>query len=369
MSPSSPRQGAPAAIVVGAGISGVITARMLVRAGYTVRLLERESALRVGGAGLTLWPNAASALRDLDLGDVLEECGHVITSAATLRTDGNVIAHAPLDLIQKRYGPLVSVHRGELLGCLMKKSGVSIEYGAAVTWERDGLRLDGDRLQAELIVGADGIGSVVRKAVCSDVAPRPAGYGAWRGIASTGSKPPKGASETFGRGSRFGLVPMSRERTYWFAVLEDGQEEVDLESVFGDWHDPIAAVLAATPPGDRSYLPLADLPPLRRWHRAQIVLVGDAAHAMTPNMGQGAAQAILDVSSLAHALAARPLSKALRYYERFRKPTAERIVRQSRMLGRIAQLSNPLGARFRDAAAARTPARLVAWQMGRVLKA
>ena len=363
------KKGPPTAIVVGAGIAGVLAAPMLLRAGYRVRLLEREPGPRAEGAGLSLWPNALSALEELHCRDALEECAHRIEEGATLKPGGELVARAPLDLVGRRYGPLVSVHRGELLEALTKRAGIPVEYGAAVGWTGDGLVLNGQPLEAELVVGADGIGSVVRRAVCSEAAPRPAGYGAWRGIAPTGGLTPRGASETFGRGRRFGLVPLTGERTYWFAVLEDGDEDVELEEAFGGWHEPISAVLDATPAGDRFYLPLADLPPLPRWHRPGVVLVGDAAHAMTPNLGQGAAQAILDVSALAQALAAKPRAEALQAYERSRKRVAERIVRQSRLVGRFAQLSNPLGARFRDLVAARTPSSLVAWQMGRVLEA
>jgi 2-polyprenyl-6-methoxyphenol hydroxylase-like FAD-dependent oxidoreductase len=355
--------------VVGAGVAGVIAAQMLLRAGYRVRLLEREAALRAEGAGLSLWPNAVSALQHLHCSDALDECAHPITEGATLKPDGGLIANAPLDLIGQRYGPLRSVHRGELLESLIKRAGVPVEYGAAVTWTEDGLRLEGEPLEADLVVGADGIGSVVRNAVCAEVVPRPAGYGAWRGIAATGAMTPRGASETLGRGRRFGLVPLSQGRTYWFGVLRDGEEDVDLEEAFAGWHEPIAAVLDATSPSGRFYLPLADLPPLPRWHRAHVVLIGDAAHAMTPNLGQGAAQSILDVLALARSLAARPLAEALSDYERSRKRVAERIVRQSRLVGQFAQLSSPIGARLRDTAAARTPPKLMAWQMRRVLEA
>jgi len=148
----------------------------------------------------------------------------------------------------------------------------------------------------------------------------------------------------------------------------DGDASVDLEKAFAGWHEPIAVVLAATPASARSYLDLRDLPPLPRWHSGRHVLVGDAAHAMTPNMGQGAAQALLDVAALRDELAAKPRAEAFRVYERSRKRPAERIVRQSRAIGRIAQTANPLAARLRDTLARHTPAALMAYQMGRVLR-
>src|SRR6476659_5845986 len=286
------------------------------------------------GAGLSLWPNAVHALQALGLGAVLDDCAHVVTRGAALTPAGEIISRAPLDRIARRLGPLLSVHRAELLRGL----------------------------------GADGIRSVVREVVAPGVVPRSAGYSAWRGVASTGRGTPGGASESMGRGRRFGLVPLAGERTYWFAVLADGEGSEDLEHEFATWHDPIADVLAATPIADRTYLPIEDLRRLPRWHRGHMVLVGDAAHAMTPNLGQGAAQALQDVVALCQELGRSPLPQALRRYERGRKRHAERIVTQSRAMGRIAQTSNPLSAALRDGLARHMPPAITAMQMQRVMR-
>jgi 2-polyprenyl-6-methoxyphenol hydroxylase-like FAD-dependent oxidoreductase len=357
------------AIVVGAGIAGLAMAHGLTRLGYRVRILEREAELRTEGAGLSLWPNAVRAMRELRCEDVLLDCSCQIAEGATLKPSGKVIASAPLDLIEQRYGPLHTVHRGDLLEALVAHAGVPIEFGAAVSCVDGTLLLGEEILSADLIVGADGIASTVREAVSPGVEPRPAGYGAWRGIAPLGGVAPAGASETLGRGRRFGLVPLSGERTYWFAVLEEDAATAELEGEFADWHEPIGTLLAATPPSRRFYLDLADLPRLPRWHRGHTVLLGDAAHAMTPNLGQGAAQALIDVATLVRELRSGPLEEALTAYERQRKRPAERIVRQSRAVGRMAQLSNPLSARIRDAISSRAPSAIVARQMGRVLDA
>ena len=383
-------QGHPVAVVVGAGIAGLAAAKALGDRGWEVRVLEREPELRTEGAGLSLWPNAVRALRELGLEDALEGHAHVLSVGATLAPDGATIAEAPLDRIAARHGPLLSVHRGELLAALRERVEAPIELGVAVHARDGALYIEGgagegedpergEPLQADLVLGADGIGSSVRELVAPGIPPRSAGYGAWRGIAHTGELTPPGASETFGRGRRFGLVALGGERTYWFAVLAEGGADADLESEFAGWHEPIAAVLAATPPAARSYLELSDLPSLPRWHDGSHVLIGDAAHAMTPNMGQGAAQALLDVAALVRELAARgsgvgpppdpeSFANALRAYERARKRPAERIVRQSRAMGRVAQTANPLAARLRDTLARHTPPALMAHQMGRALR-
>ena len=229
------------------------------------------------------------------------------------------------------------------------------------------LHAQGASLEGPLIIGADGVGSAVRDAVVPGVAPRPAGYGAWRAVAQTGEKTPSRASETMGRGKRFGIAPLRGGRTYWFAVpsRDDGNDE--LEEEFADWHQPIPELLTMTPATERSYLPLYDLAPLPTWHCGNIVLIGDAAHATTPNLGQGAAQALEDVAVLASSLRDRPLTAALDAFERCRKRRAESIVRQSRAMGRVAQAANPAVAGLRDLFARHTPTAIAAHQLARVL--
>ena len=275
------------AVIVGAGIAGLATGHALRALGYEVRVLEREPNLRAEGAGLTLWPNALRALRALGLEEAVSRCTRVLEEAVTMTPEGRVLSRLPMDRLRQRYGPLVSVYRPELLAGLRDSHGAPIEFSSEVDATEGRLLVHGEPVEADLIVGADGINSVVRRLLAPEAVSRPAGYGAWRGVAATGSATPGVASETMGRGRRFGLVPLSGERTYWFAVLGRDGGDADLAREFAGWHEPIAELLDAAPVGERSYLPLADLPILPRWHRGNVVLVGDAAHAMTPNLGQG----------------------------------------------------------------------------------
>jgi 2-polyprenyl-6-methoxyphenol hydroxylase-like FAD-dependent oxidoreductase len=363
-------------VIVGAGIAGLSLAHALARGGVEVELLEREPGPATEGAGLTLWPNAVRALRELGLGEALESVAHPVREALTVTPRGETLMRVPLERLEPRFGPLVAVHRAELLAALTDGLEVPIRYGARVKVESGTLRNGGTEVQADLIVGADGIGSSVRERVAPGVAPRPAGYVAWRGVARTGEQTPSAATEAMGEGRRFGLVPLSGGRTYWFAVLPNtgggsarlaGREE--LAAQFANWHDPIGAVLAAPQQGRPSCLEIADLPPLPRWRYGNAVLVGDAAHATTPNLGQGAALALGDVATLAPLLLSLPLREALGAYEQARKRHAEAIVRQSRAVGRSAQLSNPLACRLRNAVMRAIPPRLVERRFSAILSA
>jgi 2-polyprenyl-6-methoxyphenol hydroxylase-like FAD-dependent oxidoreductase len=358
----------PVAIVVGAGIAGFASAHALAGLGYEVDVIERASDLRTEGAGLSLWPNALTALRELGLEDVLDGCGNVLKEGLTSTPAGRTIATAPLERLSKRFGPLVSVDRGEFLSALRDRVDVPVRYGAEARVEGGGICVDGEPLSADLVVGADGIGSAVRELVAPKVEPRPAGYGAWRGVAEIAAPIPGRVSETLGSGRRFGIVPLRDARTYWFATLDGAGGWEDLNEVFSGWQSPVASLLEATPAGRQSFLDLADLPPLPLWHRREVVLVGDAAHAMTPNMGQGAAQALLDVAALRRRLSADSIAGALVSYERERKRSVERVVRQSRQLGQLGQLSSPMLIRARNGLLRRVPQSLVAHQMGRVLR-
>ncbi|HEY2769333.1 MAG TPA: FAD-dependent monooxygenase [Solirubrobacteraceae bacterium] len=363
----------PTAIVVGAGIAGLAAARALADGGYDVRVLEREPTLRAQGTGLTLWPNAGRALRSLSLEAVVLKHGSTIREGATRAPDGRILTQLPIAEIERRHGQLRSVHRAEFLTALAEASGTRVEFGQPVMVSGGALRAGDEPLEADLLVGADGIGSVVRELVAPGIRPRPAGYGAWRAVTPAGASPlaPAGAFETTGRGRRFGLVGLTEGRTYWFAALPDpAGARADLRRAFTGWHDPISDALDATPESARTWQPIGDLPRLPRWHRGDVVLIGDAAHAMTPNLGQGAAQALEDVAALHGALTRhRHLADALRAYEAERKRRAERIVTLSRAMGWLLQGSSPLLASIRDALASHTPQAVLIRQFDAVLGA
>jgi 2-polyprenyl-6-methoxyphenol hydroxylase-like FAD-dependent oxidoreductase len=358
----------PSAVVIGAGVAGLAAARALHDLHYEVEVLESAPSLRTEGAGITLWPNALRALHELGLGEAVEAVGHVVEEGVTLTPEGKTIATAPLDRLRRRFGPLLSLRRVDLLGTLAEEARVPVRFGIRVRFDEGQLSVEGRELSADLIVGADGIGSVVRELIAPGVRARPAGYGAWRGIAEGLAIYPPRVSETLGAGRRFGIVPLLEGRTYWFATFSDAAGDEDLGELFAGWHNPVPTLMALTPGDQRSFLQLGDLPRLPRWCKGSVVLVGDAAHAMTPNLGQGAAQALLDVAVLRRELAAKSIGLALGAYEEGRKASAEQIVSRSRVIGRVGQASHPVARWARDTAAAMVPQAVMAREMGKVIR-
>jgi 2-polyprenyl-6-methoxyphenol hydroxylase-like FAD-dependent oxidoreductase len=225
------------------------------------------------------------------------------------------------------------------------------------------------------VIGADGIGSAVRRRLFPEVVPRPAGQIAWRAVVTA---PERSAAsrvgyEIWGAEGRVGWAPVGGGQIYWFAVVDAdrvdaGQDRgVLLRALTAAFPPPVPELIGSTPAEALIETELRDLPPMPSWHRGRIVLLGDAAHATTPNLGQGGAQAIEDGYALAGALAtcARP-EDAFSAYQAARKPTADLITHRSRWFGRVAHLRNPVAIRVRDAALRLLPESAARSQVARI---
>jgi 2-polyprenyl-6-methoxyphenol hydroxylase-like FAD-dependent oxidoreductase len=225
-----------------------------------------------------------------------------------------------------------------------------------------------DELQADLLVAADGIRSVVRGTLYPQYAgPRYSGFTAYRGIADVDLD--DGGGETWGRGQLFGFARLIDGRFYWYGTANQPAGTASEPTVFESWHDPIPWLIAASEKILQN--DIHDLTtPLMPFARGRIVLLGDAAHAMTPNLGQGAAQALEDAVGLGASLRdADDVESALRLYESRRVRRANALLRASRQAGATAQLDSPLACRLRDAVVAALPARLKTAQQRRFVRA
>ena len=209
---------------------------------------------------------------------------------------------------------------------------------------------------ADAVVGADGLRSIVREGLGTPGALRYSGYTAWRGIAGFDTAGLM-AGESVGCGQRFGLVPISGNRVYWYAAanVPEGQREppdqakARLTAMFAAWHDPIPALIRVTDPAAILRNNIYDRDPADRWGSGRITLLGDAAHPMTPNLGQGACQAIEDALVLARELGqGSDVEAALRRYEAQRLPRTRLVSIASRRAGQMFQIESPALCRMRD---------------------
>ncbi|MFI7069671.1 FAD-dependent monooxygenase [Micromonospora sediminicola] len=349
------------AVVVGGGVGGLAAGVGLRAAGWEVTVLERSAGLPETGTGLGIWPGAMRALDTLGVGDEVRRRGRRQVGGAIRRPDGSRIATIDVDRLERRHGePVHLVTRPVLLAVLAAAlPGPVLRLAAPVTDPR--ALLDA----YDLVVGADGINSVVRVALHGDRYPlRHAGAVAWRGVVDT--EVPEGG-ETWGRGRKFGLTPAGPGRTNWYAAvsLPEGHpaptdDRAELRRLFGDWHRPVPQVLDALTPDGILRHEIRDLTPLPSYVGDRTALLGDAAHAMTPDLGQGACQALIDAVALADCLrAADDLPAGLRAYDRRRRRPTQRIAAGARWAGRLAQARRLLPVRdavLRLALAAGPPA-------------
>jgi 2-polyprenyl-6-methoxyphenol hydroxylase-like FAD-dependent oxidoreductase len=358
------------AVVVGAGIGGLGAAHGLLRVGWRVTVLEQAERFEPVGAGITLMPNALRALDELGLGAAFRAVASVRGPGVLRTAGGRLLTHLdPADVQRILGAPMVALHRAELHRMLREPLPADVvRTTARVTGLLDrsdgrlGIRCPGDIEDADLVVAADGIGSTLRVQRWPEAtAPAYSGTTTWRGITSALPGGPVDAGQTWGSGAEFGIVPLADGRIYWFGAVASpsgvvhADERAVLRRLFGAWHAPIPALIDAADTiahHDIDHLPRLPAP----FARGRVVLLGDAAHAMTPYLGQGGCQALEDAVVLAAALAAAPdVDTALAAYDRQRRPRVDTVRRIAARVGRMNALRNPLAVAARNALVRLTP--------------
>ena len=347
------------AVVIGAGIGGLAAAVALRRVGFETLVIERAASIREVGAGLSIWSNAINALRELGLGASVMAVASVIDRNTVRTPHGRLIARTEFEAISRMAGAAcVCLHRGVLQKILLDAMPLaSVRTGARCSGFDNSTAIleSGERIKADVLVGADGMASVIREGVHGAVTPRYAGYTCWRGIRQSdgGLLPERSALLVIGAGSQFGVWPCGTGKLYWFltknAPQGTKQSKTEAVAVCRDWAAPVPEIVAGTPEEAMLQNDIVDRPPLGWWGRGAVTLLGDAAHPTTPNLGQGACQALEDAVVLAHCLSEKqPIEAALRKYERLRLPRTTEIVRNSWQTGRAMQLDSPALEWFRN---------------------
>ncbi len=368
-------------LVVGAGIGGLTAALALRRAGVDVQVYEQASVLREVGAGVAIGPNATRVLHHLGLADALAA---VAVRSLSLDTrdwrTGALLGRVPLgDEAVVRWGaPFYHLHRADLHDALRAALGeghltlgarcVAVEQDAAAATARFA---DGREARGDLLIGCDGIHSVVREHVAGADRPRYAGQVSWRGIAPAAVAQEAGLEvrhhSFWGPRQQFVCFYVRGGRLVNWVGNAEGDDEWREESwsargerdealaLYAGWHPAVRALIAGT---ERVFKwALFDRPPLERWTRGRVTLLGDAAHPMLPYMAQGASQSIEDAYVLAHCLAAgrdNPEAALARYAVRRYARTAA-VQAASREAGRVVRLTDPAAVEERNARLAASP--------------
>ncbi|MEO6028199.1 MAG: FAD-dependent monooxygenase [Candidatus Binatia bacterium] len=344
-------------LICGAGIGGLTAGIALRQRGFSARIFERAGKLEPAGAGITVQVNAMRVMQRLGLDGPIVAAGAVVDGGALRRSDGRVLRSMDQANLAQQYGaPFVAIHRARLQDILLNAFGIEHVTTAAavtsVTTSSGGAAVtlaDGTTHDAAVVIGADGLRSTVREALFGPEPLRAADQVSWRGVSPRSAAGADHGGETWARGARFGFVPISGEQVYWYAVMdktaappESADQHAVLIDAYRAWHAPIPALLRAADPAHVLRTELFDRPPTSVWGRDAATLLGDAAHPMTPNLGQGGCQAIEDAWVLARELARDPSPAGLRRYEVARQTRTKRFVEESWRFGKLAQSSNPL---------------------------
>ena len=363
-------------IIVGGGIGGLALAAALHKQGKEVRVLEAAPKLEPIGAGILLAHNAQAALAHLGVLEEIAPRGHALEQGRGYAHTGKALSTYG---VAEGRRPWLSIHRGQLQqGLLAQANQERVTLHAAVTavnMADNGVELltqAGDQFTAQRVIAFDGIHSAVRQAVAPTIATRYAGYTCWRGVARGYRVPnPTEFSESTGRGTRFGIVPLGKEETYWFACANAPRKSARhgamgaadlLHEYFGDFHAPVPALLQHT---DQVYWgDIEDIPPPEKLHYGSVILAGDAGHATTPNLGQGAGMALEDAAVL-FSLLQKDIAweEVGRQFEALRLARTQWVTKNSWQFGKVAQWQNPVAVSLRNLITRATPSRVIEKQM------
>jgi len=342
--------------IIGGGIGGLTTALTLKQKGLFINIFEASAEIKAVGAGIIIANNAMQVFKELGIQDKIEKAGNKISYMNITDPQLKNIFAVDLTEYEKKYSAHnIAIHRGDLQKILAKEIGYDhinlskrlskIEKGKLfkLTFE------DNSTIESNLVIGADGIKSVVRNQLFEKSTLRNAKQKCWRGICEIDlpEKYHNELNEAWGKGKRFGFVKISNKKVYWYALINSKNavsDDVNLHELFGAFHSDILNMISVTNKEQIIVSNIIDLKPIDKWQSGNVCLLGDAAHATTPNLGQGACQAIEDAYVLGKLLDnGTALENTFKEYEKLRLKKAHTIVNTSWTVGKIAHIENSLG--------------------------
>lgn len=364
--------------IIGAGIGGLSAALAL--RGHDIYIFEKRSTFEPLGTGIGIGSNAMLALANIGLADWVKEYGHPLYIQKFLDTNGRLLNTMDFGEFKRRYGQEnITIHRGDLhqvlydacpkVNLVFNKKCLTVQQQnneVYVSFE------DGTTDHFDLLIAADGIYSKIRETLHPHISPQYAGYTCWRGIADQPAGLEQHTSvELWGTGKRVGYAPLANGSFYWFACINARQDDLfykglsqrEVAYLFSDFPKEVQEFIRSTPDAAFLHHDLYDIAPPDSYVQGRILLLGDAAHATTPNMGQGAGQAIEDAVTLGSLIDRFSLEEALERYDSMRVSHTKKVVRISRQIGKLAQLNSPVLANGRNALTPLIPKGLLLWRL------
>ncbi len=361
-------------LIIGGGIGGLTAAVALRQRGIDAAVYEAAPELRPVGKGIWVPTNAMTVFQRLGLADEISRAGWTLEQIQIRDIADGVLQDVDLRCVAAQYGhSTVSIHRAALVQILaaalpagilhLDKRCVGLDQNEREMIVRFA---DGTTARADVLFGADGIRSAIREKLIPGIPLRYSGQTCYRGIADCELPPDIARTcwEIWGGAIRIGFSAVGPRQLYWFAPQLAPADSPVPEAPLADWladqyagfPSPVPEMLRSTPSAEIIRTDLYDFAPLRRWSQGRVVLLGDAAHAMTPNLGQGGAQAVEDAYVLAEQLARCPQPQAACLaYEKVRLHKVRWIVNMAWKHGRMAHLCNPLARKMRNWLVKRIP--------------
>ncbi len=364
--------------IIGAGIGGLTTAIALKHANIPYRIYEAAPELKPVGAGIILANNAMQVLRHLGVDGKVIKHGNRISMIHLTRPDLKPLSTTDLHLFEAKFKVFnLAIHRSDLHNILAGEAGyqnISLNKRVKnIIAEKNNYHIefeDGTTCGHEYVMAADGLRSKVRTILFEENELRNSGQLCWRGVTnlSVPGKYEHEANEAWGKGKRFGFVKLNDKQVYWYFVLNEEMagNTTDIRPFLGDFHPLVRDIVDTTPQESINIAPLLDLKPFNNWFKENLCLLGDAAHATTPNLGQGACQAIEDAYVLGELLKKHSIKKAFELYPQLRREKTHEIVNVSWKIGKLSHLKNPLGIALRNFIMRITPARITNKQLEKI---
>ena len=354
-------------IIIGAGIGGLSTAIAMQMRHVDVKVFEAATNLNPIGAGILVPPNAMTILDRYNLAQKVRDGGSQIESLVVLDSKGKSISKTPAHYSKNGLVyQTIAIHRGVLQKILLSALAPDTLFtdkqclGASASIDGAGATFrDGTKVCGEFLVGADGIHSKVRESIFPDSPLRYSGQTCWRGVSNM-TLPQKclmQLTEIWGAGLRFGFVPIADAQVYWYATKRETAGGIDdprnikqqLFDLYGEFLDPVGEIILQADPSAIIRDDISDLAPLKSWFSNSAILIGDAAHASAPNLGQGGAQAIEDSWVLAEKIAnCETLQNAFENFQLLRFARVQKIVNVSWRIGKATNVSNKMACKIRN---------------------
>lgn len=340
-------------IIIGAGIGGLTTGLALKRAGYTVEIYEKTSEIRPAGAGISIWSNGVKVLNSLGLGDEIAKIGGEMDRmeyrSHTDKLYNQINLNPVTETVGQRPYPVSRTELQSLLLNAFNNNNQTVKLNAqCISVEQDAQGVtayfaNGYQTRGDLLIAADGIHSQLRDYVVGHrVELRYAGYVNWNGLIKI--NPNLGDKNTWviyvGEGKRASMMPIGNNRFYYFlgcpmergTIVEPEHRQRELKAIFAQWPSPVQYLIETLNSQELNRLDIHDLDPLKTIVKGRVALLGDAAHASTPTLGQGGCQAMEDAEILSRFLLTTNLGVeyALKRYEAERKERTSNLVIKAR---------------------------------------